>query len=100
MEPDDAPSRPDDLLDALVRQDLDPLSVAELDARITGVLVSAAVRADLIARQGFASPSELNRATLAWYQLHHLRRAALLSPHTQRPGGRSTWEPDASRLMA
>ncbi len=35
MEPDDTPSRPDDLLDALVRQDLDPLSVAELDARIT-----------------------------------------------------------------
>lgn len=35
MELEDAPSRPDDLLDALVRQDLDPLSVAELDARIT-----------------------------------------------------------------
>ena len=35
MEPDDTTSRPDDLLDALVRQDLDPLSVAELDARIT-----------------------------------------------------------------
>jgi hypothetical protein len=34
MEPDDTPSRPDDLLDALVRQDLDPLSVAELDAVI------------------------------------------------------------------
>ncbi|SFN68759.1 Uncharacterized small protein, DUF1192 family [Sphingomonas sp. OK281] len=35
MELEDTPSRPDDLLDALVRQDLDPLSVAELDARIT-----------------------------------------------------------------
>ncbi len=35
MDPDDAPSRPDDLLNALVWQDLDPLSVAELDARIT-----------------------------------------------------------------
>ncbi|RZM27043.1 MAG: DUF1192 domain-containing protein [Sphingomonas sp.] len=35
MDPDDTLSRPDDLLDALVRQDLDPLSVAELDARIT-----------------------------------------------------------------
>ena len=35
MDPDDTPSRPDDMLDALVRQDLDPLSVAELDARIT-----------------------------------------------------------------
>jgi uncharacterized small protein (DUF1192 family) len=35
MEPDDPLSRPDDTLDSLVRQDLDPLSVAELDARIT-----------------------------------------------------------------
>jgi uncharacterized small protein (DUF1192 family) len=35
MELDDTPSRPDDMLDALIRQDLDPLSVAELDARIT-----------------------------------------------------------------
>lgn len=35
MELDDAPSRPDDILDALVRQDIDPLSVDELDARIT-----------------------------------------------------------------
>ncbi|WP_416365458.1 DUF1192 family protein [Sphingomonas aerolata] len=35
MDPDDAPSRPDDFLDALVRQDIDSLSVAELDARIT-----------------------------------------------------------------
>jgi len=35
MDLDDTPSRPDDMLDALVRQDLDPLSVAELDARIT-----------------------------------------------------------------
>lgn len=35
MDLDDAPSRPDDILDALVRQDLDPLSVDELDARIT-----------------------------------------------------------------
>lgn len=35
MDSDDAPARPDDLLTALVRQDLDPFSVAELDARIT-----------------------------------------------------------------
>jgi uncharacterized small protein (DUF1192 family) len=35
MDLDDSPSRPDDMLDALVRQDLDPLSVAELAARIT-----------------------------------------------------------------
>jgi hypothetical protein len=73
----------------------------ELDARITGVLVSAAVRADVMSRNGTASPSELNRATLAWYELNHLRRASLLSPRTiQRHGGRPTWGPDASRLMA
>ena len=35
MDPDDTASRPDDLLDRLVRQDLDPLSVAELEARVT-----------------------------------------------------------------
>ncbi|WP_445193692.1 DUF1192 domain-containing protein [Sphingomonas sp. Tas61C01] len=35
MELDDAPSRPNDALDELIRQDLDPLSVAELEARIT-----------------------------------------------------------------
>ena len=33
-DPDDAPSRADDLLAQLMRQDLDPLSVAELEARI------------------------------------------------------------------
>ena len=35
MELDDAPSRPNDALNELIRQDLDPLSVAELEARIT-----------------------------------------------------------------
>lgn len=34
MDVDDAPPRPADLLTQLVRQDLDPLSVAELEARI------------------------------------------------------------------
>jgi uncharacterized small protein (DUF1192 family) len=34
MELDDAPSRPNDALGQLVRQDLDPLSIAELEARI------------------------------------------------------------------
>ncbi|MDE0880594.1 MAG: DUF1192 domain-containing protein [Sphingomonas bacterium] len=37
MEPDDAPSRLDDALTELIRQDLDPLSVAELEARITAL---------------------------------------------------------------
>ena len=35
MEPDDAPSRPNDVLNELIRQDLDPFSVAELEDRIT-----------------------------------------------------------------
>ncbi|TPG15319.1 DUF1192 domain-containing protein [Sphingomonas oligophenolica] len=37
MEVDDAPSRPNDALTELIRQDLDPLSVAELEARITAL---------------------------------------------------------------
>ena len=37
MDPDDAPSRPNDALAALLRQDLDPLSVAELEARIAAI---------------------------------------------------------------
>ncbi|MCP3735848.1 DUF1192 domain-containing protein [Sphingomonas sp. RP10(2022)] len=37
MDPDDAPSRADDALAALLRQDLDPLSVAELEARIAAL---------------------------------------------------------------
>ena len=36
-DPDDAPSRAADLLAQLMRQDLDPLSVAELEARITAL---------------------------------------------------------------
>ena len=35
MEGDEPRARPDDLLRMLVRQDLDPLSIAELEARIT-----------------------------------------------------------------
>jgi uncharacterized small protein (DUF1192 family) len=37
MDLDDVPPRPDDVLDRLVRQDLDPLSVAELEARIAAL---------------------------------------------------------------
>ena len=43
-DPDDAPSRADDLLAQLMRQDLDPFSVAELEARI-GVLETEIARA-------------------------------------------------------
>ncbi len=37
MDPDDAPSRPNDALIELLRQDLDPLSVAELERRIAAL---------------------------------------------------------------
>ncbi len=37
MDLDDAPSRPNDALAELVRQDLDRLSVAELEARIAAL---------------------------------------------------------------
>ena len=37
MDLDDALPRPDDLLAQLARQDLDPFSVAELEARITAL---------------------------------------------------------------
>ena len=37
IDPDDAPIRADDLLAQLMRQDLDPLSVAELEARINAL---------------------------------------------------------------
>ena len=37
MDLDDALPRPDDLLAQLARQDLDPLSVAELEARIAAL---------------------------------------------------------------
>jgi uncharacterized small protein (DUF1192 family) len=37
MDLDDAPSRPNDALIELLRQDLDPLSVAELESRIAAL---------------------------------------------------------------
>jgi hypothetical protein len=47
-------------------------------AKVTAVLVSAAVRASVIARGVDVSPSAINRATLSWYELSHLRRRELL----------------------
>ena len=47
-------------------------------AKVTAVLVSAAVRASVIARGPDTSPSALNRATLSWYEMSHLRRRELL----------------------
>jgi len=51
---------------------------AVVAARVTGVLVSAAVRASVIARGPDTSPSALNRATMSWYEMSHLRRRELL----------------------
>ena len=47
-------------------------------AKVIAVLVSAAVRASVIARGPDSSPSALNRATLSWYEMSHLRRRELL----------------------
>jgi hypothetical protein len=54
----------------------DPPSVVV--AKVTAVLVSAAVRASVIARGPDVSPSAINRATLSWYEMSHLRRRELL----------------------
>jgi hypothetical protein len=51
---------------------------AVIAAKVTAVLVSAAVRASVIARGPDASPSALNRATLSWYEMSRLRRRELL----------------------
>ena len=56
-------------------------------AKVTAVLVSAAVRASVIARGPDVSPSAMNRATLSWYELSHLRRRELLDAG-DRPGQR------------
>lgn len=48
-------------------------------AKVVAVLVSAAVRANVVARSGDASPSDLNRATLGWYQVSQMRRQELLA---------------------
>lgn len=53
-------------------------SPSVIAAKVTAVLVSAAVRASVIARGPHASPSDLNRATLSWYEMSHLRRRELL----------------------
>jgi DNA-binding transcriptional regulator YdaS (Cro superfamily) len=53
-------------------------SPSVIAAKVTAVLVSAAVRASVIARGPDVSPSALNRATLSWYERSHLRRRELL----------------------
>jgi hypothetical protein len=51
---------------------------AVITAKVTAVLVSAAVRASVLARGSDRSPSAINRATLSWYELSQLRRRELL----------------------
>ena len=47
-------------------------------ARVTAVLVSGAVRASVLATRTDACPSDLNRATLSWYERSELRRREVL----------------------
>jgi hypothetical protein len=49
-----------------------------ITAKVTAVLVSAAVRASVIARGRDVSPTAINRATMSWYELSQLRRRELL----------------------
>jgi hypothetical protein len=64
----------------------DETGAREVAARITGVLVSAAIRAAVRARVGDPSPSELNRATLSWYEFNRLRGQQLLAGLDGDPG--------------
>ncbi len=54
-------------------------------AKVAGVLVSAAVRADALSRQRHASPGDLNRATLAWFRSHQHVAHQLLEAATAAP---------------
>ena len=56
-------------------------SPATAAAKATAVLVSAAVRASVQAKAASASPTVLNQATLAWYQVHSDRRRQLLDAY-------------------
>ena len=59
MDPDDLPRRKDDALAALARQDLDPLSVAELEERIEALEAEAArTRAKLAGSRTFMSAAD------------------------------------------
>lgn len=52
-----------------------------ITAKVTAVLVSAAVRASVLARGNDISPSAFNRATLSWYEMSRLRRRELLDAY-------------------
>ncbi len=65
-------------------------SPAIVTAKVTAVLVSAAVRASVLARGSDRSPSAINRATLSWYELSHLRRRELLDASFVQPEERQS----------
>jgi hypothetical protein len=69
---------------------LDGLDDDTVTARVVGVLVSASVRANMLARCDTLSPSDLNRATLGWYHEHQARRSQLLAGDGVLAGGRLT----------
>lgn len=50
MDADDAPARPDDPLARLLRQDLDRLSIAELEARVAALEGEVARSRDRLSR--------------------------------------------------
>ena len=82
LDPADASEFADDAL-ARARQVeaaacVDGVDESGLTARVAAVFVSAAVRASVIARASHASPSDINRATLSWYEVSQLRRRELL----------------------
>ena len=58
-------------------------------ARVTAVLVSGAVRASVLAKRTDACPSDLNRATLSWYERSELRRREVLDAARGSGSGRA-----------
>lgn len=56
-------------------------STAIAAAKATAVLVCAAIRASVLSKASHASPTDLNRATLAWYDVQDERRRQLIEAH-------------------
>jgi hypothetical protein len=67
---------------------MDGADPSTITARVAAVLVSAGVRASLLAQRHDVSPSEINRATLSWYEVSHLRRRELLEAARPSAGAR------------
>jgi hypothetical protein len=82
LEPSDATDFLDGTLararDVETAAGLEGVDSSAITARVSAVLVSAAVRASLYAQCRDVSPSEINRATLSWYEMSQLRRRELL----------------------